>query len=199
MFLPNIFKQIWKSLTRNFNNFEFTGEWLVVLVTLLLYLFWYVRVDCIPYTCSEDGLLSTLDQLIGSLAPDSTASDSLREAVRWMQKSWISEIIHLVCSETWQPKSLFLYLQWKKWLLTWTSKERCHNALPEENTALLIVRTVEIVSTRYDPDDHTLNLEYSQLEQITSSICCRLAARVIAQVILPPSTFHSQISSWHID
>ncbi|KAF2915615.1 hypothetical protein DAI22_09g051250 [Oryza sativa Japonica Group] len=52
---------------------------------------------------------------------------------------------------------------------------------PVENTALLIVRTVEIVSTRYDPDDHTLNLEYSQLEQITSSICCRLAARVIAQ------------------
>uniref|UniRef100_A0A0E0B1A0 Terpene synthase N-terminal domain-containing protein n=1 Tax=Oryza glumipatula TaxID=40148 RepID=A0A0E0B1A0_9ORYZ len=98
----------------------------------------------------EDGLLSTLDQLIDSLAPDSTASDSLREA-------------------------------WKKWLLTWTSKERCHNALPEENTALLIVRTVEIVSTRYDSDDHTLNLEYSQLEQITSSICCRLAARVIAQ------------------
>uniref|UniRef100_A0A0E0FIG0 Uncharacterized protein n=1 Tax=Oryza nivara TaxID=4536 RepID=A0A0E0FIG0_ORYNI len=81
---------------------------------------------------SEDGLLSTLDQLIGSLAPDSTASGSLREA-------------------------------WKKWLLTWTSKERCHNAIPEENTAPLIIRTEGPDLQKAEELDRQVDMEMQKL------------------------------------
>uniref|UniRef100_A0A453DB91 Uncharacterized protein n=1 Tax=Aegilops tauschii subsp. strangulata TaxID=200361 RepID=A0A453DB91_AEGTS len=51
------------------------------------------------------------------------------------------------------------------------------------DTALLLVRTVEITSGRHVSAEQKLNLwEYSQLEQLTSSICRKLATRVLAQV-----------------
>uniref|UniRef100_M8BN83 Syn-copalyl diphosphate synthase n=1 Tax=Aegilops tauschii TaxID=37682 RepID=M8BN83_AEGTA len=69
---------------------------------------------------------------------------------------------------------------WKQWLMAWTAKES-HGSI-EGDTALLLVRTVEITSGRHVSAEQKLNLwEYSQLEQLTSSICRKLATRVLAQ------------------
>ncbi|KAK3121517.1 hypothetical protein QOZ80_8BG0655080 [Eleusine coracana subsp. coracana] len=69
---------------------------------------------------------------------------------------------------------------WKQWLMAWTAKGT-HGPI-EGDTALLLVRTIEIFSGRHVSTDQKLNLwEYSQLEQLTSSICCKLSRRVLAQ------------------
>ncbi|KAL6634599.1 hypothetical protein ACP70R_027270 [Stipagrostis hirtigluma subsp. patula] len=69
---------------------------------------------------------------------------------------------------------------WKQWLMARTGKE-IHESF-EGTTALLLVRAVEMSSGRHSPFDQDLNFsEYSNLERLTSSICCKLAARVLAQ------------------
>ena len=69
---------------------------------------------------------------------------------------------------------------WKQWLMAWTGKES-HGSV-DGDTALLFVRTIEICSGRNVSDEHKLNLwDYSQLEQLTSSICHKLATIGLAQ------------------
>ncbi|TVU42376.1 hypothetical protein EJB05_08778, partial [Eragrostis curvula] len=69
---------------------------------------------------------------------------------------------------------------WKQWLMSWTAKGS--HELVEGDTALLLVRAIEIFSGRHVSTEEKLNLwEYSQLEQLTSSICCKLSRRVLAQ------------------
>jgi hypothetical protein len=76
---------------------------------------------------------------------------------------------------------LFLLLQWKTWLTELTSNgghESC-----EGNTALLLVRTVEICSGRHCLANQNMKLsEYSQLEKLTYSICSKLGSRILSQV-----------------
>ncbi|KAG8071139.1 hypothetical protein GUJ93_ZPchr0006g41229 [Zizania palustris] len=71
---------------------------------------------------------------------------------------------------------------WKKWLMSWPGKGR--EVSREGDTALLLVRTVEICAGRHgSTTDQKMSIqEYSQLEQITSSICHKLSAKVLAQV-----------------
>lgn len=89
----------------------------------------------------------------------------------------LEELIDLVALD---DTSGSLRQAWKQWLTSWIAKER--NGLIEGDTALLLVRTIEICSGRHVPIEQKLNLwEYSQLEQLTSSICCNLATRVLTQ------------------
>uniref|UniRef100_A0ACD5WRR7 Uncharacterized protein n=1 Tax=Avena sativa TaxID=4498 RepID=A0ACD5WRR7_AVESA len=63
---------------------------------------------------------------------------------------------------------------WKDWLVT--CRETDINESCEWSTALLLVRTVEVSSGRYGLTQQDLNvLEYIQLEELTSSICCKLS------------------------
>ncbi|KAI4968730.1 hypothetical protein ZWY2020_046060 [Hordeum vulgare] len=69
---------------------------------------------------------------------------------------------------------------WKQWLMAWTAKES-HGSI-DGDTALLFVRTIKIVSGRNVSAEKKLNLwDYSQLEQLTSSICHKLATIGLAQ------------------
>ncbi|KAL6634598.1 hypothetical protein ACP70R_027269 [Stipagrostis hirtigluma subsp. patula] len=66
---------------------------------------------------------------------------------------------------------------WKQWLMAWTAKGS--HELCAGNTALLLVRTINICSGRHVLTEYDLKpLEYSQLEQLTSSICHKLSSRV---------------------
>ncbi|KAF7011990.1 hypothetical protein CFC21_026233 [Triticum aestivum] len=90
----------------------------------------------------------------------------------------LEELIDLVSFDN--DSSSSLRDAWKQWLMAWTAKES-HGSI-EGDTALLLVRTVEICSGRHVSAEPKLNLwEYSQLEQLTSSICRKLATRVVAQ------------------
>ncbi|XP_044970255.1 syn-copalyl diphosphate synthase-like [Hordeum vulgare subsp. vulgare] len=63
---------------------------------------------------------------------------------------------------------------WKDWLMSWAASDI--NESYEWSTALLLVRTVEVCSGRYDSTKQKMNIsEYTQLEQLTSSICRKLA------------------------
>lgn len=67
--------------------------------------------------------------------------------------------------------------------MAWTAEERSGPC--EWSTALLLVRTIEVCSGRHSSTDHQLNVwEYTQLEELTSSICRKLAARVLAKVCI---------------
>uniref|UniRef100_N1QYY8 Syn-copalyl diphosphate synthase n=1 Tax=Aegilops tauschii TaxID=37682 RepID=N1QYY8_AEGTA len=69
---------------------------------------------------------------------------------------------------------------WKQWLMAWTAKES-HGSV-DGDTALLFVRTIEICSGRIVSAEQKLNLwHYSQLEQLTSSICHKLATIGLSQ------------------
>ncbi|PAN11748.1 hypothetical protein PAHAL_2G213000 [Panicum hallii] len=69
---------------------------------------------------------------------------------------------------------------WKQWLMSWAAKGSQGSI--EGDTALLLVRTIEIFSGRHVSTEQKLSLwEYSQLEQLTSSICSKLSRRVLAQ------------------
>ncbi|CAO1942098.1 unnamed protein product [Urochloa humidicola] len=69
---------------------------------------------------------------------------------------------------------------WKAWLIELTTNDG-HEPC-EGNTALLLVRTVEICSGRHCLTNQNLKLsEYSQLEQLTSSICSKLGSRILSQ------------------
>jgi hypothetical protein len=60
--------------------------------------------------------------------------------------------------------------------MAWTTeKERDRSCAGD--TALMLVRTVEICSGRHRSTEQELNLlpDHSKLEQLTRSICCRLA------------------------
>jgi len=74
-----------------------------------------------------------------------------------------------------------LHEAWKTWLTELTSNgghESC-----EGNTALLLVRTVEICSGRHCLANQNMKLsEYSQLEKLTYSICSKLGSRILSQV-----------------
>jgi hypothetical protein len=75
----------------------------------------------------------------------------------------------------------FYILQWKQWLRSCSAKEGFESC--GGNTALLIIRTVEIASGRYSLKEHDVNCsEYTQLERLTSSICGKLTSRVAVQV-----------------
>ncbi|XBI56219.1 hypothetical protein VPH35_037856 [Triticum aestivum] len=101
-----------------------------------------------------------LEELIDLVSFDD-ASSSLREAVIFVKP--------------------YAYIQlWKQWLMAWTANWS-HRSI-DRDTALLLVRTIEICSGRHASAEQKLNLwEYSQLEQLTSSICRKLAAKVHAQ------------------
>ena len=65
--------------------------------------------------------------------------------------------------------------------MAWTAKES-HGSV-DGDTSLLFVRTIEIVSGRIASTEQKLNRwDYSQLEQLTSSICHKLATIGLAQV-----------------
>ncbi|CAD6253560.1 unnamed protein product [Miscanthus lutarioriparius] len=69
---------------------------------------------------------------------------------------------------------------WKEWFMAWTKTER--EGPRSADTALLLVRTVEICSGRHHSTEQDLKLlpDYSKLEQLTRSICCRLATEAPA-------------------
>ncbi|BAF14085.1 syn-copalyl diphosphate synthase, chloroplastic isoform 1 [Oryza sativa Japonica Group] len=70
---------------------------------------------------------------------------------------------------------------WKQWLMAWTAKESSQESI-EGDTAILLVRAIEIFGGRHVLTGQRPDLwEYSQLEQLTSSICCKLSRRVLAQ------------------
>ncbi|XP_037481001.1 syn-copalyl diphosphate synthase-like [Triticum dicoccoides] len=99
-----------------------------------------------------------------------------------------------------------LHEAWKQWLMAWTAKESRGSI--EGDTALLLVRTVEICSGRHVTAEQNLNLwDYSQLEQLTSSICRKLATIVLAQNgvnMENTEDLHRQVNlemqelSWHV-
>uniref|UniRef100_A0A8I6WF07 Terpene synthase metal-binding domain-containing protein n=1 Tax=Hordeum vulgare subsp. vulgare TaxID=112509 RepID=A0A8I6WF07_HORVV len=69
---------------------------------------------------------------------------------------------------------------WKQWLMAWTTKGS-HVSI-EGDTALLLVRSIEICPGRQLLVEQKRNdWEYSQLEQLTSSICHKLSTRVLTQ------------------
>jgi hypothetical protein len=71
-------------------------------------------------------------------------------------------------------------LQWKQWFSCSANEgfASCGG-----NTALLIVRTVEIASGRYSLKEQDVTcLEDTQLERLTFSICGRLTSTVPVQV-----------------
>ena len=75
----------------------------------------------------------------------------------------------------------FCCFQWKTWLAESTSNSGHESC--EGNTALLLVRTVEICSGRHCSANQNLKLsKYSQLEKLTSSICSKVGSRTLSQV-----------------
>jgi hypothetical protein len=65
--------------------------------------------------------------------------------------------------------------------MAWTAKESSQESI-EGDTAILLVRAIEIFGGRHVLTGQRPDLwEYSQLEQLTSSICCKLSRRVLAQ------------------
>ncbi|CAN6232114.1 unnamed protein product [Urochloa humidicola] len=75
-------------------------------------------------------------------------------------------------------KDAYRHLQeaWGQWLRSWS----CDSF--EGNTALLLVRAIEICSGRHSSTKQDVNhQEYCQLESLTHSICCKLASGVLAQ------------------
>ncbi|CAN6165608.1 unnamed protein product [Urochloa humidicola] len=90
----------------------------------------------------------------------------------------IGELIDLPSSDN---ASHGLREAWKQWLRSWTTKQEGLESCGG-NTALLIVRTVEISSGRYRLKEHGANhSEYTQLERLTSSICRKLTSSVPVQ------------------
>lgn len=119
--------------------------------------------DC---RCSRaDGMLRELTSGI-HLRNDDNPAASLVHALH--------ELIGLLAFDNASYNSLLD--AWKQWLAMWTAQGH------EGSVALLLVRTVEICSGRRrsasatdDGQAHSLS-EYSQLEQLTSSVCSKLAA-----------------------
>uniref|UniRef100_A0A0E0M6Y2 Terpene synthase N-terminal domain-containing protein n=1 Tax=Oryza punctata TaxID=4537 RepID=A0A0E0M6Y2_ORYPU len=75
--------------------------------------------------------------------------------------------------------SVDLCMQWKQWLMAYTADGYKHGSC-QGDTALLLARTVEISSGRLSWTQKNLKCsDYSHLEQITSSICCKLATEVL--------------------
>ncbi|TVU29579.1 hypothetical protein EJB05_21153, partial [Eragrostis curvula] len=69
---------------------------------------------------------------------------------------------------------------WKRWVRSWTEKASHESC--EGSTALLLVHTAEICSGRHRLTKKNWNVsEYSHLEQLTSSICSKLASTVLAR------------------
>ena len=76
--------------------------------------------------------------------------------------------------------------------MAWTAKES-HGSV-DGDTSLLFVRTIEIVSGRIASTEQKLNRwDYSQLEQLTSSICHKLATIGLAQVRVYMHCIHISI------
>ncbi|RCV06933.1 hypothetical protein SETIT_1G203600v2 [Setaria italica] len=99
---------------------------------------------------------------------DSTAEDGLLNALNDL-------IDHLTSGNA----SDSLQGAWKQWLMEWTAE----NGSYKGNTALLLVRSVEICSGRLGSTEQNQKLpEYSQLEQLTYSICSKLGHGVHSQV-----------------
>ena len=66
----------------------------------------------------------------------------------------------------------------------------------EGDTALLLVRTIEIFSRRHVSTEQKLSLwEYSKLEQLTSSICSKLSRRVL-NLVRCPKFIYTSTSLW---
>ncbi|CAO2046273.1 unnamed protein product [Urochloa humidicola] len=129
---------------------------------------------------------TVMTQAISSCFLSSNAStpDSRRGSD---QKDWtengilytLHELIDLLATGN-DDASSSLHEAWKAWLMELDTKgghEPC-----EGSTALLLVRTVEICSGRHCSASQNLNpSEYSQLEQLTSSICSKLGPRILSQ------------------
>ncbi|KAL6640344.1 hypothetical protein ACP70R_022193 [Stipagrostis hirtigluma subsp. patula] len=94
------------------------------------------------------------------------------------EKSLLYALLQLIDLPASDSDSCSLREAWKQWLrsIAKNSQESC-----EGNTALLLVRTVEICSGRYGSTEQNFNLEYSNLERLTSSICGKLALRILSQ------------------
>ncbi|KAG2583711.1 hypothetical protein PVAP13_6KG192924 [Panicum virgatum] len=101
----------------------------------------------------------------------STTENGLLNALR--------ELIHLFAPG--KDASDNLCEAWKTWLAESTSNSGHESC--EGNTALLLVRTVEICSGRHCSANQNLKLsKYSQLEKLTSSICSKVGSRILSQV-----------------
>ncbi|CAM0878124.1 unnamed protein product [Alopecurus aequalis] len=89
-----------------------------------------------------------------------------------------------------------LHEAWNQWLMAWIGKDT-HVPI-EGDTALLLVRTIEICSGRHVQVEQKMNLwNYAKLEQLTSSICRNLATRVLTQNA--KSTKKTEDIDWHIN
>ena len=126
-----------------------------------------------------------LEELIDLVSFDNDSSSSLRDAVKFIKPLQLDTAVYKMLNFVTRYETLnlcFLWqLQWKQWLMAWTAKES-HGSV-DGDTSLLFVRTIEIVSGRIASTEQKLNRwDYSQLEQLTSSICRKLAAKVHAQV-----------------
>nr|BAD42452.1 ent-CDP synthase [Oryza sativa Japonica Group] len=69
---------------------------------------------------------------------------------------------------------------WKQWLMSWTNESQGSTG---GDTALLLVRTIEICSGRHGSAEQSLknSADYARLEQIASSMCSKLATKILAQ------------------
>ncbi|EMS64506.1 Syn-copalyl diphosphate synthase [Triticum urartu] len=155
------------------------------------------------------GSTENLEDLIDLVSFDD-ASGALHEAVKFIEQLHLYMNVHIYNADfffTRYETEYFLWnLQWKQWLMAWTAKESRGSI--EGDTALLLVRTVEICSGRHVTAEQNLNLwDYSQLEQLTSSICRKLATIVLAQNgvnMENTEDLHRQVNlemqelSWHV-
>ncbi|TKW32144.1 hypothetical protein SEVIR_2G150600v4 [Setaria viridis] len=106
--------------------------------------------------------------------------DALTRVNEDPKKALLGAIGELIDQSSSENASHCLREAWKQWLRSWTAKEGFESC--GGNTALLIVRTVEIASGRYSLKEHDVNRsEYTQLERLTSSICSKLTSRVPVQ------------------
>ncbi|KAL5212517.1 hypothetical protein ABZP36_023364 [Zizania latifolia] len=138
-----------------------------------------ILADAIASHFRRNAGAGTMEILISGLATDDWASQA-REAKDSAGRSLTYALDELIDLHAFGNASDSLREAWKQWLMSWTGKETHESS--EGDTALLLVRTIEICSGRHGSAEQNLNSsEYAQLEQITSSICRKLGIKNLAQ------------------
>ncbi|KAF0906466.1 hypothetical protein E2562_011459 [Oryza meyeriana var. granulata] len=124
----------------------------------------------------DDGMM---ERFVGGLASDDWDWDSqARESKDSAERTLLYALDELIDLHAFGNASN-LREAWKQWLVSCTKES---HGSPGGDTALLLVRTIEICSGRHGSAEQSLNnSEYAQLEQITSSICRKLATKILAQ------------------
>uniref|UniRef100_A0A0D9VHD3 ent-copalyl diphosphate synthase n=1 Tax=Leersia perrieri TaxID=77586 RepID=A0A0D9VHD3_9ORYZ len=122
-----------------------------------------------------DGVMERLISGLESHDWDSQARESKDSA----ERSLLYALDELMGLHAFGNASDSLREAWKEWLMSWTKGS--HGSCAGD-TALLLVRTIEICSGRHGSNEQSQNnSEYARLEQITSSMCRKLGTKILAQ------------------